>query len=197
MAAAIVCFALYAIWVLLQADEPNTGPITYLREFFTDWLSGMSGPLSVPFAAFAVFSQSTRPRVIWGCLALLAALFGSYRVWQRERLARHAKVAELQHQIEQLTQLVERLSARDGTERVWAELVRDDGKQQNVELSLSTRELRVNERAVPISRAVTGYQLTPMSSMTVEDGNYTLSFEFDGQQHKDRVQVRGGKMFAL
>jgi hypothetical protein len=179
------------------SNEPNTSLFTYVRAFFTDWLAGMCGPLSVPFAAFAVFSQNTRPKVIWGCLAGLAALFGSYRVWQRERLARHAQVAELQHQIEQLKQLVDRLSARDGTEHVWAELAHDNGKRQNVQLSLSTRELKVDERAVPISRAVTGYQLTPMSSMTVEDGNYTLNFEFDGQQHKDRVQVRSGKMFAL
>ncbi len=180
-----------------KPDSQNIGFIIYLRAFFTDWLSGMSGPLSVPFAALAVFSQSTRQKVIWGCLAGLAALFGSYRVWQRERLARHAQVAELQRQIEQLKQTVEQLSTRDGAERIWAELAGDNGKQYDVQLSLSTREPKVDERAVPISRAVTGYQLTPTSSMTVENGNYTLSFEFDGQQHKDRVQVRSGKMFAL
>jgi hypothetical protein len=135
-AAGIVCFSLYAIWLLLQPESrtPNAGLLTYVRAFFTDWLSGMSGPLSVPFAALAVWSEQGRQKIIWACLAVAAALLGSYRVWQREHLAGHAVIAELQREIAHLSQTVDRLSAQDGTEEVWAELVGEGGKQYNVQL---------------------------------------------------------------
>jgi hypothetical protein len=147
-AAGIVCFFLYAIWLLLQPESrtPNAGLLTYVRAFFSDWLSGMSGPLSVPFAALAVWSEQSRQKIIWGCLTVAAALLGSYRVWQRERLARHAAMAELQGEIAQLKQMVDRLSAQDGTEKVWAELVGEGGKQYNFEFDGKRYEERATVR---------------------------------------------------
>ena len=124
------------------------------------------------------------------------ALLGSYRVWQRERIAKQAQVTELQCQIDQLQQVVERISTQGGAEHVWAELLGDTGKQYTAQLKLTLKDIRVMERAVPVGRLVTDYELSPMSGMVVEDGNYALSFEVDGKQHKDRVQIRNGKLFA-
>lgn len=198
-AAGIVCFFLYAIWLLLQPEShtPDAGLGTYARAFFADWLSGMSGPLSVPFAALAVWSEQGRQKIIWGCLAIAAGLLGSYRVWQQERLAKHTATAQLQRQIDELKLTVERLSAQDGTEKVWAELLGEDGKKYTVQLRLHVRDIRVNERAMPVGRFVDGFDLSPSSAIAVENGNYGISFEFDGKQYKESATVRGGKMFAV
>jgi hypothetical protein len=91
---------------------------------------------------------------------------------------------------------VERLSAEDGAEHVWAELVGEGGKRYNAQLKLSLKDIRLGMRAIPADRLVMGYDLSPMSGMVVEDGRYALSFEFDGKQHEDSVQVRNGKLFA-
>lgn len=198
-AAGIVYFFLYAIWLLLQPESrtPDAGLVPYARAFFADWMSGMSGPLTVPFAALAIWSAQGKQKIIWGCLAVAAGLLGSYRVWQRERVANQATVAQLQRQIDQFKTTIERLTAKDGTEKVWAELVGEDGKEYKVQLRLHVRDVRVNERAMPVGRFIEGFDLWPNSATVVENGNYSISFEFDAQHHKERATVRGGKMFAV
>src|SRR5690349_5925072 len=64
---------------------PDTRFRIYLKAFFGDTLTGMSGPLSVPFALAALFVSSHGQKVLYGCLAALCALFASYRVWRNER----------------------------------------------------------------------------------------------------------------
>ena len=52
-AAAVLSLGAYAIFLILalpeEPPEPDIRLLTYLRAFFGDWLTGMSGPLSVPF----------------------------------------------------------------------------------------------------------------------------------------------------
>lgn len=75
----------------IPVDEPgessgsDTSITTYVHAFFSDWLTGMSGPLSVPFAALALWVSNGRLKALWGCLAVLSAGFASYRVWRAER----------------------------------------------------------------------------------------------------------------
>lgn len=88
--AAVVGFGVYMIVLLLDEPRESDGPdmrlTTYLRAFFSDWLTGMSGPLSVPFAAaIALWVSSGSQKAVWGCLAVLSAVFASYRVWRNER----------------------------------------------------------------------------------------------------------------
>jgi hypothetical protein len=94
--AAVVGFFVYLIVLLLDVSgksvEPDTRLTTYLRAFFSGWLTGMSGPLSVPFAALALWSSSRNPKVIWGCLAALCVVFASYRVWRSERVRASAQL---------------------------------------------------------------------------------------------------------
>ena len=65
---------------------------TYLKAFFTDLLTGMSGPLSVPFAALAIWVSSRSQKVLWGCLAVTCATLASYRVWRKERIHTNAQI---------------------------------------------------------------------------------------------------------
>jgi len=66
--------------------EPDARFTTYLEAFFSDLLTGMSGPLSVPFAALALWVSSRTQKILWGGLAALCALFASYLVWRKERI---------------------------------------------------------------------------------------------------------------
>ena len=73
--------------------------IDIFARLLADWLTGMSGPLSVPFAALAVWSEQRQQKIIWGCLAVFAAMFGSYRVWRKERITRHQEVTQMQSRL--------------------------------------------------------------------------------------------------
>jgi hypothetical protein len=46
--------------------------------------SGLSGPLSVPFAIAALRTTSQVQRILYAVLAFLAAWFAAYRIWLRE-----------------------------------------------------------------------------------------------------------------
>lgn len=75
--------------------SPDTNLRTYLRAFFSDWFTGMSGPLSVPFAAIALWSSGRVQKVLWGCLAVAVGVFGSYRVWRKERVDASSQLESL------------------------------------------------------------------------------------------------------
>jgi hypothetical protein len=77
---------------------------TYLKAFFTDALTAMSGPISVPFAAAALWASSYWQKVLWGCLAVVSAGFSSYRVWRKERETANQKLAAKDEQISSVTQ---------------------------------------------------------------------------------------------
>lgn len=74
---------------------PDTRFRTYLKAFFTDLLTGMSGPLSVPFAALALWVSNRGQKILFACLAVLCALFASYRVWNKERKDGAVQLANL------------------------------------------------------------------------------------------------------
>ena len=107
--------------------EPDLNFRTYLKAFFNDWFTGMSGPLSVPFAAAAVWSSGHTQRILWGCLAVAAVVFSSYRVWRNERrdadahlgtvvLAKTAEVEALKTDIGALNDRITELSRKPYTE---------------------------------------------------------------------------------
>lgn len=100
---------------------------TYLRALWGDWLTGMCGALSVPFAAVAVLLRGPS-RILWGVLAVAAFVAASYRVWREERSARLKENDDLKSQIanlerrpydqelgRQVSTLLERLSVEGRT----------------------------------------------------------------------------------
>src|SRR5580704_14035441 len=72
----------------------------YFRALWNDWLTGMCGALSVPFAAIAVLWAHAPPaKLLWGCLAILAFVVAGYRIWRNERNDRSNEVAELRQEL--------------------------------------------------------------------------------------------------
>ena len=63
-------------------------------------------------------------------------------------------------------------------------------------LKLTIKEMCVDEKALPVARAVAECKLTPMSGMVVEDGDYILRYTFDGEQEEHRVRVENGILLA-
>jgi hypothetical protein len=66
--------------------EPDIRFRAYIRRFFKDVFARMSGPLSVPFAGLALWVSGHTQKILFGCLAVLSALYASYRVWRNERI---------------------------------------------------------------------------------------------------------------
>jgi hypothetical protein len=67
----------------------------FLRAFGGKWFTGMSGPLTVPFALLALFVDQKYLKALFGILAVLCAGFSSYWVWKTERESVQARQAEL------------------------------------------------------------------------------------------------------
>jgi len=83
-------------------------------------------------------------------------------------------------------------------EHVMGELVSNDNpkKKYTPKLKLRITEMYVDEKTEPVARAVARNELTPMSGMVIEDGNYTLRYTFDGQQQEHAVRIESGTMLA-
>jgi hypothetical protein len=64
---------------------PPPGPIAFLRAIFSDWLSGVSGGLSVPLTIYSLFQNSALAKTLWAISAIIAFLFAVYRIWSKER----------------------------------------------------------------------------------------------------------------
>jgi len=59
----------------------------------------MCGPLSVPFGAIAILWANAVPaKLLWGCLAVVAFLVASYRVWRNERISGSNNASNLEQE---------------------------------------------------------------------------------------------------
>jgi hypothetical protein len=81
-------------------------------------------------------------------------------------------------------------------EQAWGELLRGDKVIYNVKLDLIVKELMVDESPMPVDRAIARIALSRMSGITVEDGDYTLRFNFNGRQEEHSVRVEGGTLLS-
>jgi len=57
----------------------------FLRVLCSDWTSGVSGSLSVPFTFLALYVRNASAQALFAVLAVLALLVAVYRVWANER----------------------------------------------------------------------------------------------------------------
>jgi hypothetical protein len=88
------------------------------------------------------------------------------------------------------------MSSNTVFEHVLAALADASGRVYNVQLDLTVKEMLVDERTMPVARAVAKTALSRMSGMVVPDGRYTLTYTFDGSQEKRNVQVQSGTLLA-
>ena len=75
-----------------MAEPPTIS--SFVRSIGSQWITRMSGPLTVPFALVALFVPQTWLKASSAVLAILCASVSSYGVWSQERKARN--VAEKQ-----------------------------------------------------------------------------------------------------
>jgi hypothetical protein len=61
---------------------------------------------------------------------------------------------------------------------------------------MTIKKTYVDERTMPVRRAIAETALSRMSGMVVPDGGYTLTFTFDGKQEKHNVRVESGTLLA-
>ena len=88
------------------------------------------------------------------------------------------------------------MSSKTVFEHVRAELTDATGKVYYVQLDLTVKVSYVDERMMPVARAIAETALSRMSRMVVPDGRYTLTFAFDGKQEKHNVRVESGMLLA-
>ena len=62
----------------------DTGFMAFLRAFGGNWLTRMSGPLTVPFAIAALFAPGFY-KLLFTTLAVVCGVSSSYEVWRNER----------------------------------------------------------------------------------------------------------------
>jgi hypothetical protein len=62
----------------------DAGFMAFLRAFGANWLTRMSGPLTVPFAIAALFSPGFY-KLLFAALAIVCGVSSSYEVWRNER----------------------------------------------------------------------------------------------------------------
>jgi hypothetical protein len=79
---------------------------------------------------------------------------------------------------------------------VVGELLRDGNKVYDPKLQLTVNEFTPDESPQPVRRWVVSHELTPMTAMVVDDGEYALRYVFDGIQHDHRVRVCSGRLWA-
>src|SRR5437879_5424463 len=66
-------------------SRPATSVLAFVRAFGGRWFVYMSGPLTVPFTAAAVFVESSWLKTLFAVLAVTCVLFSCYWVWRHER----------------------------------------------------------------------------------------------------------------
>ncbi|HXZ26515.1 MAG TPA: hypothetical protein VEG08_00795, partial [Terriglobales bacterium] len=99
--------------------------LAFLRGLMGRWFTAMSGPLTVPFAALALFVSSTRYRVLYGCLAVVCGLVAAYGTWRDERRKKVALVTVAEERLATLAAQVARVAgdARKEQELLIADLM--------------------------------------------------------------------------
>jgi hypothetical protein len=80
------------------------------------------------------------------------------------------------------------------TKRIWAKLVNEQ-RSYDVPIDLQARELR-GTKPVPDDYVVERFRLSPLCSLMLEDGAYTLMYTFNNKQQQIAVCVVDGMLLA-
>jgi hypothetical protein len=86
----------------------------FTRAMFGDWLARMSGPLSVPAAALALWVSNDAAKILLGLTAFICLWVTAYRVWKPE----HDKVIERDQKKRQLLDDISALREKVGRYRI-------------------------------------------------------------------------------
>jgi hypothetical protein len=143
---------------------PDTRFRTYLKAFFTDLLTGMSGPLSVPFVIAALWVSSRTQKTLYASLAVVCAMFASYRVWRKDRRDTSAQLVEKDSELAELNDRVVSLTASLAASQQKPKLKVKVSAEGNVQ----SRVLKVvADRPITVSRV--DYMLSTEAAIAGED----------------------------
>lgn len=129
----------------MDNSETKLSFTDYLRAFWEDWFTRMSGPLSVPFALAAVFVPGWS-RVFLLLLSGTCIIAASFRVYQRTYTRLTGRITTLESEVQQLRtrpydsaqlNLVRTLLIKLGTdERDLLRYLVQFGEQEHIKLAL-------------------------------------------------------------
>ena len=69
-------------------------------------------------------------------------------------------------------------------------------KVYHVKVNLDAMEIWIDQSKVPVDFLVQGEELSRMSGMAVEDGNYVLRYRFNNVDHESKLRVSEGRFLA-
>ena len=90
----------------------------------------------------------------------------------------------------------EPMPTRAAIEYVHGELLRDGVQAYKPKLKLTVNEITPDERLQPVKRILVSHELSQMTGMVIEDGEYTLRYMFDGKWQEHPVFINHGMLFA-
>lgn len=67
----------------------------------------MSGPLSVPFVILALWTSNRTQKAAYAGLAIICAVFASFRVWNKQRLSFELKLEDIKSRISEYERVLE------------------------------------------------------------------------------------------
>src|SRR6516164_4705856 len=98
----------------MRMATTTSGFKDFTRAMFGDWLARMSGPLSVPAAALALWVSNDAAKILLGLTAFICLWVTAYRVWKPE----HDKVVERDQRKRQLLDDISELREKVGSYRI-------------------------------------------------------------------------------
>ena len=101
-----------AVDSVVGMPEPDARFRTYLKAFFNDWLTSMSGRSVCHLLPLLCGVRDMSKEFSGGSLAVVAAVFGSYRVWRQERGDASTQLAAKESELAQLRDHVGELSSK-------------------------------------------------------------------------------------
>jgi hypothetical protein len=122
--------------------NPDVRLRTYLGMFLGDVFTLMSGALTVPFTAVAVWASRPSQKFLWVCLAILSLVCASYRVWRRERIEKDGDIAKRDDEIKALNHKLKRPPAKQNLYQAAAKVLQKYGPSAADAL----RHLRANDK---------------------------------------------------
>jgi hypothetical protein len=103
----------------------------FVRAFWSNWWSGMSGAFSVPLALYATYVEDQHAKLGYAALAALVFVMAAFFVWRAEKL----KVLEMEHRLSPNTRVfVEPVN--HGVRELLTDTLGEMPKQKWVQLSV-------------------------------------------------------------
>jgi hypothetical protein len=127
----------------------KSGVKDFALAIWSDWLTLLSGPWSVPAAVAAYWVSNETGKIVLGLTAFCCLVFSAYRLWKRE----HDKVVERDQRKRQLLDDIAALREKVGNYRIEMETDHDAGRfnQNDWEKKYTALEVEIASKIEQLS----------------------------------------------